>query len=39
MVVYKKADHGMRIQQKPDIIFGTKFPDGYFEKIVEFIKK
>jgi hypothetical protein len=39
MVVDEKADHGIRIQQKPDIIFGTKFSDGYFEKLVEFIKK
>ncbi len=38
MVVYENADHGIRIQQKPDILFGTKFPDGYFEKLVDFIK-
>ena len=30
MVVYEKADHRMRIQQKPDIIIGTKFIDRYF---------
>lgn len=39
IVVYKKADHGIRIQQRPDILFGTKFPDGYFEKLVKFIKE
>tara|TARA_R110002050_G_scaffold14427_1_gene45497 strand:- start:1343 stop:2368 length:1026 start_codon:yes stop_codon:yes gene_type:complete len=38
MVIYDNADHGIRIQQKPDILFGTKFPDGYFEKLVDFIK-
>lgn len=39
MVVYENADHGIRIQQKPDILLGTKFPDGYFEKLVDFIKE
>jgi len=39
MEVYENADHGIRIQQKPDILFGTKFPDGYFEILVEFIKE
>ena len=39
MIVYEKADHGMRIHKKPDILFGTRFPDGYFEKLVKFIDK
>ena len=39
MIVYENADHGIRIQQNPDFLFGTKFPDGYFEKLIDFIKK
>lgn len=37
--VYEGADHGMRIQRKPDILFTPKFPDGYLEGLVEFIKE
>lgn len=39
MIVYKNANHGMQIQLKPDILLGTKFPGGYLEKLVKFIKE
>ena len=37
--VYKYADHGIRIHRKPDILFAPKFPDGYLESLVNFIKE
>lgn len=37
--VYEGADHGIRIQRKPDILFEPKYPDGYLESLVKFIKE
>lgn len=39
LLIYENADHGIRIQENPDFIFGTRFPDDYFDKLSRFIKE
>jgi len=37
--VYPDADHGIRLQRKPALLFSPRFPEDYLDKLVTFIKE